>query len=384
MKAILLTNYPHDRQESMGRFAEALKSGLSINGVTVTTIAPRPFFGNVKPGGTGLGKWLGYIDKFVIFPFRLRHLARRSRREPTLFHICDHSNAMYEMWLRDVPVLVTCHDLLAVRLALGEIPTNRTSWTGRILQRWILSGLRKVHHVVCVSEATRADLIRLTHRDPDSARVVHNGLNHPYRPQNKEAVCPVLAELEKCLRVTLPVRYLFHVGGNQWYKNRIGLIRMYAELVKLDPGCPELLIAGKPHGEAVQRMIADAQLEERVQHVGRVSNEELNALYSGAEAFLFPSLAEGFGWPIIEAQASGCRVATSNRPPMSEIGGEAAVTVDPEDPLSAAAAIKDLLLEDATQMADRIQTGLENAERFTTEQMVRGYIHEYRLALSAI
>ena len=94
----------------------------------------------------------------------------------------------------------------------------------------------------------------------------------------------------------------FHIGGTQWYKNRLGLIELYAALKRSKPDTPPLLIAGKPHRARVRATIAEQNLEASVLHIGHISNQELNALYSSAEAFLFPSLAEGFGWPIIEAR----------------------------------------------------------------------------------
>jgi glycosyltransferase involved in cell wall biosynthesis len=109
-----------------------------------------------------------------------------------------------------------------------------------------------------------------------------------------------------------------------------------------------------------------------------VAADDLRALYSGAEVLLFPSLAEGFGWPIIEAQACGCRVAVSNRSPLTEIGGEAALYLDPDDPAAAALAIESLFAENRADRRERIRRGLENAPRFSTVRMIRGYLAAYR------
>jgi hypothetical protein len=79
-----------------------------------------------------------------------------------LVHILDHSNAVYCFFLRSIKVVVTCNDLLAVRSALGEIPEHRTWFTGRLLQKWILAGLRYADRIACISEATKLDVLRIS------------------------------------------------------------------------------------------------------------------------------------------------------------------------------------------------------------------------------
>src|SRR5947208_15286191 len=88
-----------------------------------------------------------------------------------MVHICDHSNAMYGGSAAQTPVVVTCHDLLAVRGALGEETNCPASVTGKILQRWILRGLRRAKVVTCVSQATEADARRVVSSDTASPKV---------------------------------------------------------------------------------------------------------------------------------------------------------------------------------------------------------------------
>ncbi|HYF50967.1 MAG TPA: glycosyltransferase, partial [Planctomycetota bacterium] len=111
MKVLLVANYEGDRQESMNRFAQLLAAGLEASGIQVSVLRPP-----VRIGGGGLfSKWRAYVDKFILF----RSMIRRASAAADLVHICDHSNAMYVELLRK-PTVVTCHDLLAVRGALGE------------------------------------------------------------------------------------------------------------------------------------------------------------------------------------------------------------------------------------------------------------------------
>ena len=126
LRILLVGNYPPDRQESMQRFADVFLRGLPPVGVKVELIRPEIVW-NRRAGSPGIAKWLGYADKYLAFPKRLRRHIAASR--PDVVHVCDHSNSMY---LRSAPAgrrLITCHDLLAVRSALGEIPQNPTRFT---------------------------------------------------------------------------------------------------------------------------------------------------------------------------------------------------------------------------------------------------------------
>ena len=115
-----------------------------------------------------------------------------------------------------------------------------------------------------------------------------------------------------------------------------------------------------------------------------VDNATLAALYSGAELLLFPSLEEGFGWPIIEAQACGCRVLTTAKAPMSEVGGEAAFYLaDPNDAAAGAIEVEKILAQDTTVRAATVRAGIVNAARFSTERMIREYLAIYREVLGA-
>ncbi len=118
-------------------------------------------------------------------------------------------------------------------------------------------------------------------------------------------------------------------------------------------------------------------MDDNVIAVEGASNEDLRALYSLAEALLFPSLAEGFGWPIAEALACGCRVLTSNRAPMTEVGGEAAVYADPDDEAGAAVRLRDLLGEPPEARRARVEAGLHQATLFSTRAMIDAYERIY-------
>ena len=390
LHVLLVGNYEHDRQESMQRYADMLAAGLPAFGVSVELLKPVAFFGRLKSSASGLGKWLGYIDKFILFPLRLRWHCRHARRPATchrplssglVVHLCDHSNAMYSLALANVPHVVTCHDLLAVRSALGHFPENKVGWTGRLLQRWIIRGLRHASSIVCDSEATRGDLLALGGVDPSRATTVHIGLNHAYSVRDEVwlkaglAAIPLVADLG-------PGGYIFHVGGSQWYKNRAGLLRIYFAYVNQGGRLP-LVMAGKALSPELADLIAARPAGATVIAPGNVSNDTLNALYGRAACLLFPSLQEGFGWPVLEAMASGCPVVCSDRASLPEVGGEAVRYFDPSDEAGATRQLAALLAESPEEKAVRIRSGLAQASRFSTPVMLAQLAGHYGKLIKA-
>src|SRR5438132_1672377 len=204
---LLIGNFPPDQQQSMQRFSEMILRELPELGIAAELTRPEAHFARFVPTQfVFLSKWAGYIDKFIIFPRRLRKLPGVE-----LIHICDHSNAFYSKYFPDVPVVVTCHDLLAVRGALGEETDCPASWTGRILQRWIVAGLSRARAVVCVSSATAADAIRLigTSKNGPSIDVIENGLNYRYRPLPEEKVKARLGKVSQ-LKLDRPFVLMRH------------------------------------------------------------------------------------------------------------------------------------------------------------------------------
>lgn len=400
---LLIGNYRDDRQQSMLRFENVIEQELKARYIHVETLAPSALFGRLKPSPVGVGKWLGYVDKFVFFPFVMKQRIGRmppskASRCGSIVHICDHSNAIYTRYLRLVPHLVTCHDVLAIRSAAGEISQNPTRWPGRQLQRFIRNGLMQARWVACVSEATRLGLLRTCNVSPKVTKVIYMGLNYPYNPMGPLVAWDLLNRLfskRKAGRNKSTVfNYLLHVGGNQWYKNRLGVLNIYIALKESwkseDGGFPELVLVGPPLTQEMKALLLNQpKLCEMVTFVEGVGNEELRALYSCAEMLVFPSLDEGFGWPIIEAQACGCRVVATRHAPMTEVGGSAAVYLDCSMVdgttsggfAKAADLLRAILREQEGAKQERVSRGLNNACKFSTERMIEQYVDLYAMLI---
>jgi glycosyltransferase involved in cell wall biosynthesis len=365
MKILLIGNYLNDRQESMQRFAAFMVQGITEAGHEVRLLRPRSVGGQLWTSAEGVGKWLGYGDKFALFPLVLR----RAVKNADVVHVCDHSSAIYTRYLQSVPHVVTCHDLLGIRSALGEVPQNPTRWTGRKLQRLILNGLTRAQHIACVSDATRRDLLRLAEISQMRVSRVYNSLHYPYSPM---ATYEANLRLRK-LSVDPSQPFILHVGGNQWYKNRVGVLRIFSALLKVSKGCAlKLVMVGERWNKEMRNFVTENRMSDRAMELTGVANEDLRALYSTATMMLFPSLYEGFGWPIVEAQACGCPVVTSSNSPMDEVGGDAAIYIDPKVPESAAAILKQAL----ERVSCMRQPSILNAARFCSG-MIDGYLSLY-------
>ena len=369
MKILLVGNYPNDGYESMDRFAALMRDGLQQAGHDVDVLCPPVLMGKFVSGSQrGFGKWLGYVDKFLLCPALVRDRARRA----DLVHICDHSNAMYSNWAGETPCVVTCHDMLAVRGALGEQTDCPASRAGRYLQRWIVRGLRTAKVVVSVSSATASDVERIVGGDRPLRRVILNALNYPYRRLQREEA---LARLAQATQVDPARPFVLHVGTNLRRKNRQCVVRAFAHASR--KADLQLVFAGQPPAPDLQELLRSEGVADRVTVVAKPSNEVLEALYNTALAFFFPSRYEGFGWPLIEAQACGCPVICSRCAPFAEVVGASAQVREADDELGFAEDILRLARNPAERDA-WAAASLRNAARFAPAPMILQYLDVYR------
>ena len=307
----------------MPRFATMLGEGMKTRGHDVEYWTSGSMFTDLlRPLPKPLNKWAGYADDFLIYPTILRSKASSLSRD----HLVIVTDQGLGMWVPEIstrPHVVHCHDLLAVRSTLREFPENQISSTGRFYQSKIRVGLAKASNFISVSEATRNSLHSILGIPAGISEVIPNALNRPLSPMTLEEAAPYL-------RVPLPStkeRPIIHVGGNQWYKNREGVLQIYNAYAATEPHPAPLWMIGREPTSALRLLAQNVPAPGRVIFMTDVSDRELSAIYSLAAVLLFPSLEEGFGWPVAEAMACGCPVITTGIAPMTEVGGDAAVYI---------------------------------------------------------
>jgi glycosyltransferase involved in cell wall biosynthesis len=184
---------------------------------------------------------------------------------------------------------------------------------------------------------------------------------------------------------------LMHVSGNQWYKNVPGVIRIYAHYARSQAAPLPLWLVGDIRGAAIDAALAEVPAHGEVQFFQGLATPVLQACYSLARALLFPSLAEGFGWPLIEAQACGCPVITTDEAPMTEAAGPAArylprlrADADPHAwAAHGAAVLADLLALPAAQAYSLCQQCQTWPARFSADAAIDGYLRVYQQVLAA-
>jgi len=332
-RILLVGSYAPDRQFSMLHYTSWLAAALRRQGLQVDLAAPSARLGRFASRQGAARKWLGFIDKFLLFSAELR--LRASRYD--LIHIADHSNAPYALVLGSRPLSVTCHDLIPIKVLSGEIDGQRLPSTGAYLQRLIRFALHRIANVAFVSETTRGDFVRLIGPPSGTDEVIPNPVIG-FGDMDKHRALQLLQQAN--LPVDRP--FLLHVGSNLWYKNRAGAVELFGLLRDHPEWAPSLrdsmlVCVGPPLSDDARRIASNWQRNLIV--VSEASNELIEALYMRAEALLYPSIEEGFGWPIIEAQACGCPVITTDKEPMRSIAGPAALLIDPAQPEQAAATI---------------------------------------------
>lgn len=384
MRMILIGNYPPDKLESMERFAQLLHAEFYKVGIQVDIWRPTVFFGHLANWTIyGLGKWLGYIDKFLIFPMVLVIRLREAnfRGSNVRFHVCDQGNAPYLKFLPVHRTGITCHDVLAIRGALGfsDAYTPATA-TGKIFQQWIFYHLSKSSCLASVTENTLKQLVALTSNKSSAIeqwRVVHNALNNDFKPLHNSKYEELL--IKAGLVPDIP--FILHVGSNDIRKNRKLLIDMVDCL--RDQWTGLICFAGEAADKSLIGYAESLGLKNRIISIVKPNHETLVSLYNACFAFIFPSFSEGFGWPLIEAQACGAAVITSNIEPLPEVGGAGALYADPYKPEEFAKAF--VLIKSKKIRFKLIERGFRNSKRFDAGKMAYSYLelHGIRPLVSA-
>jgi glycosyltransferase involved in cell wall biosynthesis len=236
------------------------------------------------------------------------------RRQPGVLFVPSHV-----VPLRHPQTVVTIHDLGYLHEPEAHPPAQRRmlEWT----TRWSCRAARKI---IAISNSTKHDLVTKYGLPDQKIRVIHHGIDPTFR----RATLPEIERVRS--HYALPERYVLFVGTVQPRKN---IARIAAAMMQLEAaGLPhKLVVAGKAGwlGEEVEQVIAALARADLVLRLGYVAQGDLAALYSGADAFCFPSMYEGFGLPVLEAMACEVPLIVSDRGSLPEIAGDAAIIVDP-------------------------------------------------------
>ena len=257
------------------------------------------------------------------------------------------------------PTVLTVHDLTFIRDAESALPKLR-----HYLNRVVPRSVARATHVLADSMATKNDLVEFFHTSAEKITVVYGGVDARFAPVHDPGR---LAAVRARCNIG-PGPFILGLSTIQPRKNYRRLIQAFSNLRPLASDLKLVIVGGR--GWLYDSILAEVQqlkLEGCVMFPGFVDDEDLPALYSAAALFAFPSLYEGFGLPVLEAMACGTPVVTSNTSSLIEVGGDAALLVEP----TRVDAIEDAMrriLEDADLRQQLVQRGFQQARRFTWDK----------------
>ncbi|MCG8350756.1 MAG: glycosyltransferase family 4 protein [Chloroflexales bacterium] len=268
--------------------------------------------------------------------------------------------------------VITIHDTFAY-----TTPETH-NWLDNWRFRWHLpAAARRADAVITVSEQSRGDLLRYLRLSEQRVHVIGEGVDPRFRPLSE----PVQRE-QVLQKYGVRPPYLLYVGGINPRKNIVRLLEAFA---RLRPSYPALtlVIGGKRQWRTAEIAAAVKRddIASELHFTGYVADADLPALYSGAEAFVFPSLHEGFGLPPLEAMACGTPVITSNVSALPEVVGAAALTVDPCDVGALTTAMVRVLDDQALRMT-LIRRGIDRAAKFTWRQAALQTLELYQMLVA--
>jgi glycosyltransferase involved in cell wall biosynthesis len=357
------------RQTGMGRYTATLLETLPRVAPGIEVFAyggpaePRPDW---LPGAVRWRSMTGSIHpKLAALDSRLRQLPRLAAADRLdVFHApAVHVRpSLPPVPKLGCPVVTTVHDVLPLTYYGRSLPLRL-----RAFYRWNLHRAISSERVLTVSEHSRGEIARSTGIAVGRVAVIPNGVDFPPNPD------PAVLQ-----RLGVRPPYLLFAGSYEPRKNLAGALECYREVLRGGPPHQLVAIVERQSGHArdLHSLLHRLGLEDRVQLLSNVSDTDLRALYTQAEVVLFPSLAEGFGFPPVQAAACGVPVIASDLPVLREVMGDAAEFVDPYDPRAMARAVLDLV-GNAHRRGQLVAKGALRARLFGVDACVRRHVEVY-------
>ena len=287
--------------------------------------------------------------------------------QPHLLHCTSNTAPLH----CPVPLVLTLHDIIFLenRQSTSKSLYQKMGWHYRRLV--VPRILSKCSKIITVSQFECQRIRTALHLPEQQITAVYNGYNTHFTPQKADSnICRKYIDTED---------FLFFLGNTDPKKNAARVLKAYSMYLQRSTRKQSLLIADLKE-EYIDKLLANMHIEEIKPYLrfpGYIPNKDLAALYNGAFAFLYPSMRESFGIPILEAMACGTPVITGNTSAMPEIAGDGALLVDPY--MVEEIADKILLLEnDADLYQQQVSYGLQRVKLFSWEATAHSLLHIYR------
>jgi len=279
----------------------------------------------------------------------------------------------------DIPLVVTLHDIIYMESSLPKILSGSGSTYqkfGNVYRRMVVPRIiKKSEAIITVSEFEKNRIAEFFGmKDDTRLRAVYNGVGTHFKPVTAPTELSRVKSLYK-----LPDRFFFFLGNTDPKKNTKGTLKAYSDFVKQTESDILLVMLDYDRAELAKLLdqIGDPSLINRIILTGYVKNTDLPAIYSQCSLFLYPSLRESFGIPLLEAMACGIAVITSNTSSMPEIAGDAAYIIDPFKPEEITAAMIKLIMDEKLRN-DLSMRGIPQAAKFSWKSMAENVLAIYR------
>lgn len=277
-----------------------------------------------------------------------------------------------------VPLVLTLHDIIFLeKLAIKDKGT-RYQQLGKIYRKFLVPRIvQKCKKVITVSRQEKDRILKRFNISTEHVQAIHNGVGEEFQPVTDEKL---LQEVRTAYQ--LPSQFVLFLGNKDPKKNMKGVLEAFGRFAEKQADIPLVVTAIKE--DVMQELLQELGREELMDRIilpGFAPFEWLPALYTLSTVYMYPSLREGFGLPILEAFGCGTAVITSNTSSMPEVAGEAAVLVDPENLDDMTEAIG-RLMADETLREQKVQQGFERVKAFSWEKMAREVLHIYEIVLT--
>jgi len=291
---------------------------------------------------------------------------------------CDllHCTSNTAPVVTSVPLIITLHDIIYMEslsiLKKGFTPYQKF---GNLYRRFVVPQVvRSSARIITVSEFEKKRIGEFFHVNDHKLKAIYNGVSNHFKPVTDKDYLNLIKAKYK-----LPDKFFFFFGNTDPKKNTPGVLKALSLFLNSSEEKIPLVMLDFDRTELTRIIndIGDLTLHEYIHLTGYVPNTELPALYALSTIFLYPSLRESFGIPMLEAMACGVPVITSNTSSMPEVGGNAALFIDPFKPEEITGAMKKLL-SDPSLCESLILKGFENARKFSWKAMAEQVLGLYQ------
>lgn len=295
----------------------------------------------------------------------------RIARKDHLDIIHDPTGAL-PLTLAQTRRVATIHDVIPY-----IFPRTSTTLDWFLYHAWLPVATRSLDAVITISQQSKEDLIKHMHLRENQIEIIPDGVSRKYHPMREAEFSPALE------RAGISRPYILYVGSIEPRKNLNRLLQAFAGLRQWLDKWTLVIVGARNYWKSspVIQVVEQLGLTDKVIFTGFIQEDDLPSIYNGADCFIFPSLYEGFGLPVLEAMACGTPVITSNSSSLPEVAGDAGILVDPNQVEAITSAMRQVL-SDPDLAAELRQRGLARAAGFTWERTARETVAVYKSVLS--